>query len=246
LKKYVFLSYLINVTIMATPFKKTSCIDCPRKNSLFKHLTEEELLLVDKNKTEVTYNDGEIIFKQGTPITHIVSITKGLAKVYIEGYDKKNLIIQYVRSNEFLGGPGAFVDNMHHYSVTAMEETCACLIDVNVFKSLMLKNVFFAFGYIEDISRKGIYNFDRFISLTQKQMHGRVAEALLYFADIVYSEMHDGFPFNRKDIAEITALSKDSAGRILNSLQESNIIKVSESSIKILNRKQLESISQKG
>ena len=231
---------------MASTTKKVSCIDCVKKNDLFKHLNDEELLLIDKTKTEVIYNKGEIIFKQGTPITHIVSITKGLVKIYIEGIYKKNLILQYSSSNEFVGGPGTFIDNMHHFSVMAIEETSACLIDANVFKNLLQKNIAFSYAYIEDISKKGIYNFDRFVSLTQKQMHGRIAEALLYFADVVYANQQDGFPFNRKEIAELTALSKDSAGRILNSLVESNIIKVKENYIKIINRKQLENICEKG
>ena len=110
----------------------------------------------------------------------------------------------------------------------------------------MHKNIDFAFGYIEDISDKGIKNFERFISLTQKQMHGRVAEALLYYDDIVYKGHPNGFPLNRKDLAEITALSKDSAGRILNSLHDSKVIKISENTVSILNRKDLEKISQKG
>ncbi|MFA6923267.1 MAG: Crp/Fnr family transcriptional regulator [Bacteroidales bacterium] len=226
--------------------KKNTCVDCKFKHEIFNRLTEEELLLVNENRLEVIYNEGETIFKQGTPITHIVSITKGLAKIYIEGFGKKNLLLQYVRSNEFLGGPGAFTDKIHHYSVAAMEETTACLISVEIFKNLMHKNIEFAFGYIEDISKKGIYNFNRFISLTQKQMHGRIAEALLYYKDIVYPNHSSGFPLYRGDIAELTALSKDSVSRILNSLHESKVIEFADNTVKILNQKQLETISQKG
>ncbi len=225
---------------------KSNCVDCKLKHKIFNYLTDEELQLINKNRIEVVYNEGEMIFKQGTAITHIASITKGLAKVYVEGYSKKNLIIQYSGPGDFFGGPGAFIDNKHHFSAIAVEETTACLIGVDLFKSLMHKNIDFAFGYIEDISLKGILNFKRFISLTQKQMHGRVAEALLHYMDIVYSEKLKGFPLNRKDLAEMTALSKDSAGRILNSLAEAKIIEIADNNIKILNRKQLEKISQNG
>jgi CRP/FNR family transcriptional regulator, polysaccharide utilization system transcription regulator len=223
-----------------------SCVDCLVKNKIYKNLKKEELELINRNKLEVNYNEGEIIFKQGTPITHVASITKGLAKLYIEGFSKKNLILQYCGVGDFFGGPGAFIDNIHHFSAVAVEDTTTCLINVDLFKNLMHKNIEFAFGYIEDISDKGIKNFERFISLTQKQMHGRVAEALLYYEDIVYKDHKNGFPLNRKDLAEITALSKDSAGRILNSLHDSKVIKISENSVNILKRKDLEKISQKG
>ena len=223
-----------------------NCVDCIKKHRIFKYLSEEDLLLVNKSRVEIKYHEGEIIFKQGTPLTHIISITKGLAKVYIEGIDKKNLILQYIRPTDFLGGPGAFVDKIHHYSVSAVEETTACLIELETFKKLIHSNVDFAFGYVEDVSRKSIYNFDKFICLTQKQMHGRVAQTLLYFQDYIYKNNLEGFPFERKDIAEFTALSKDSVSRILSSLSDSGIIKISENKIKIIDRLQVEKISNKG
>lgn len=222
------------------------CGDCTCRHFSFSTLSKEELNTLNESRLEVVYNEGETIFKQGTSLTHIMSITRGLVKVYIEGVAKKNLILQYVGEGEFLGGPGAFVDRIHHFSVVAVEETHACLIAVDVFKKLIEQNSKFAMKYLEDVSRKGIYNFDRFISLTQKQMHGRVADALLYFENIVYPNNKEGFLLNRKDLAELTALSKDSAGRILNSFEESEIIKVVENKIVILNKAQLEQISIKG
>ncbi len=222
------------------------CQNCTCKHPIFNCLTEAELDKISANHLEVVYNAGETIFKQGTPITHIVSITKGLAKVYLEGFEKKNLLLQYVTPGEFLGGPGAFVDKIHHYSLAAINEVRACLIDVDLFKNMMMHNNKFAFGYIEDISKKAIFNFDRFISLTQKQMHGRVADALLYFEDIINQSKHHSFVLNKKDLADLTALSKDSTGRILNSFCESHIIQIVDNTIKILNRERLEQISKMG
>ena len=223
-----------------------NCINCVFKHQLFTYLSPEELNTINNAKLEVTFNEGEIMFKQSSFVTHIISLTSGLAKVYIEGISKKNLILQYIRPGDFIGGPGAFVDKIHHYSVVAVEDTNACLIPIEVFKKIIETNHTFALGYIEDISRKGIYNFDRFISLTQKQMYGRVADALLYLQKNVYPENRNGFPANRKDLADFTALSKDSAGRILNSFEESGFIELIDNKIIILNIEQLEDISSKG
>jgi CRP/FNR family transcriptional regulator len=222
------------------------CLACPFKQNLFTNLTNEELKQVNDAKLEITYNEGEIIFKQGSFITHIVAVTSGLAKVYLEGISKRNLILQYIKPAEFIGGPGTFVDKIHHFSVIASEETTACLIPVELFKRLIETNQQFALGYIELISRKRISSFERFISLTQKQMYGRVADALLYLYNDVYTNAEEGFPLNRKDLADLTALSKDSAGRILNSFEESGFIKLGENKIIILKKDQLEDISSKG
>jgi CRP/FNR family transcriptional regulator, polysaccharide utilization system transcription regulator len=223
-----------------------NCLNCIYKHPLFTRLSNEELQMINDAKLEVTFNEGENMLKQGSFVTHIISVTSGLAKVYIEGISKRNLILQYVKPGDFIGGPGAFVDKINHFSVVAVEDTNACLIPIDVFKQIIQTNHTFALGYIEDISLKGIFNFDRFISLTQKQMYGRVADALLYQYKNIYSSRTNGFPLNRKDLADFTALSKDSAGRILNSFEESGFIKISDNKIIILNLEQLEDISSKG
>jgi len=68
----------------------------------------------------------------------------------------------------------------------------------------------------------------------------------LYLHNDVYTNVEEGFPLNRKDLADLTALSKDSAGRILNSFEESGFIKLGENKIIILKKDQLEDISSKG
>jgi len=231
---------------MAVLKSSHTCLDCSLKHNLFCRLEKDELQLINDSKIEITFNEGEIMFKQGSFVTHILSVTSGLAKVYIEGISKRNLILQYIKPGDFIGGPGAFVDKINHFSVVAVEDTTACLIPIEIFKKVLESNQKFALGYIEDISLKGIYNFDRFISLTQKQMYGRVADALLYLYKTIYLSSKTGFPLNRKDLADYTALSKDSAGRILNSFEESGFIKITDNRITILNLEQLEDISSKG
>ena len=51
----------------------------------FDHLSEEEVDLVNANIVEVTYMKGETICKQGSFASHIMMVTEGLAKIYIEG-----------------------------------------------------------------------------------------------------------------------------------------------------------------
>ena len=79
---------------MAKFFKAHNCVNCVKKSIIFGHLSKSELKLIDNNRYEVNYNPGEIIFKQGTPCNHVVSFVSGLAKVYIEGLNEKNLILK--------------------------------------------------------------------------------------------------------------------------------------------------------
>ena len=61
------------------------CTECIERSPLFKHLSKEELEIMNEGRFEVKYKSGETIYKQGTDITHVLSVTSGMAKIFVEG-----------------------------------------------------------------------------------------------------------------------------------------------------------------
>lgn len=226
--------------------KDWSCINCSRMSPEFRKLTPEELAMVNKCKTHVTYQAGEIIVKQGTPMNHVISFTTGIAKVYIEGINNRNLILHFLKPTQFLGGPGIYFDDKHSFSVAAIERSSVCFIDLQVFKSLIRKNPDFADAFMKYISRNGIFNYQKFISLTQKNMHGRIADALLYLKNEIYTLKDSEINITRQDLAEFTGMSKDSAIRILKDLSSDSIIELVGKRIKVLDQERLTRLSEIG
>lgn len=222
-----------------------NCLGCKCRSPLFEKLTDEEMAMIDGSRYEVTYKPGEMIFKQGTPSPHFVCMTKGLAKVYIEGFGK-NLILTLVRPVEYIFGPGVYVDNRHYYSAAAVEESAACLVDVNAFKEIIRRNPDFADEFIRRVSLQSIFNFDQMISLTQKQMHGRIADVLFYLSEKIYPGNPFDLTISRQDLADLSGMSKESAIRILKEFKEEGIVNVEGNKVDILNPKQLRQISDRG
>jgi CRP-like cAMP-binding protein len=223
----------------------SNCKDCSCKTSIFKNLTAFELELINQGRFQVNYRAGEIIFKQGTPSPHFVCVTSGLAKLYIEGYGK-NLILALVKPVDYVFGPGIYVDNRHHYSASAVEDSTACLVDVNIFKKLIRENADFADEFIKRVSLQAIFNFEQVISLTQKQMHGRIADALFYLSEKIYCANPFEMTISRQDLADISGMSKESAIRILKEFKEEGILTIDAGSIHITNPKQMRQISETG
>ena len=222
-----------------------NCNDCNCRSTIFRQLKDPELELINSNRYEVSFKAGEIMFKQGTPSPHFLCLTTGLAKIYIEGYGK-NLILGLVKPIEYIFGPGIYVDSRHHYSAAAVENCTACLVDVNTYKQLIRENPDFAEEFIKRVSLQAIFNFDQFISLTQKQMHGRIADALFYLSEIIYCQNPFKMTISRQDLADISGMSKESAIRILKEFKEEGILNVEGSSFHIVNSKQLRQISETG
>jgi CRP/FNR family transcriptional regulator len=96
---------------------------------------------------------------------------------------------------EYIFGPGIYVDNRHHYSAAAIEDSSACLVDTQIYKELIRKNPDFADSFLQRVSLQAIFNFEQFISLTQKQMHGRIADALFYLMRQIFPECQRRVPF---------------------------------------------------
>jgi len=222
------------------------CEDCSKRAPLFSVLNEEELKQVNKDRYSVRFHEGEVIIKQGTKAGYLVSVIEGFAKMYIEGHNDRNLILDFVKPWNLIGGPCAYIDGKHRYSVVAIQETLVCFIDVNNFKKVSATNSAFSEQILIHCSNSYAQTLDRMVGLSQKQMHGRIADALIYLTEQIYEGSIVGGAISRQDIADYTSMSKDSAIRILKEFERDGIINLVGRSIEILSGEKLHDISQRG
>ena len=223
-----------------------SCIGCTCKSALFSLLNEEELTLVDKNKITVIFKKGETIKKQGTYMSHVLSLTSGLAKLYLEGIENRNAILRIVKPTHFIGGPGIYLDQLHHFTVTAMLDSSVCFIDLQVFKQIIDNNKSFALEFMKDFSSSILSVYNRLINLTQKQMPGRMADTLLYLFTEIFESPKIPRIFSNYDLADLSGMSKDSAVKVLRSFDKEKIITLSDSEMLLLDEEALRTISRIG
>jgi CRP/FNR family transcriptional regulator len=223
-----------------------SCDNCNEKSKTFSVLTDAELLILNKDRFEVVFEPGQMVLKQGAPATHFVSLTMGMAKLYLEGFDKKKIILEIVKPWKLFGGPGIFTDMRYHYSVSSLTETAACFIPVENVKQLIRSNPAFAESMIVHSSMNGSRNFERLLSLTQKQMPGRLADVLLYLSQDVHQTQKFNLSITRQEIGELSNMTKESATRILKDFENEGIIRLEGKEIEVLRIDTLREISIRG
>ncbi len=223
-----------------------SCETCTRRWKNFQHLTPDELRLINENRYEAVFKPGEIIMKQGSPTSNALFLASGMAKTYIEGLNGKNFIMSIALPGRLILGPGAYVDSRQTYTVAAITSVQACFINFDIFKHLVRTNGAFAEGLLEDISSKSLRSLNRMVSLSQKKMHGRLADALLYFSDVIFKSDEFEIILSRQELGEMTNMAKECVVRILKELEVSKVIYSDSSRIKILDKKKLIQISVRG
>jgi CRP/FNR family transcriptional regulator len=209
-------------------------------------MSKKELEMIQETRFEVTFKPDEVIYKQGTKTTQIVSITGGLAKAYVEGINHKNFILELIKPTTVISGPGTYVDFKHHFSLKAIEQTNCCFFDLKTFKDVVSKNSKLSDFLIHMISKKTISFYQKFISITQKQVNGRIAETLLYLNKYIYQTNPMELTVTFQDIAEMTGMSKDTAVRVIKDLCSERIIEMKNNQLIILNPEKLNQISELG
>lgn len=232
--------------IMAKIFRETSCNDCRKRIEIFKVLRDEDFKKIEEKRYEVLYHTGEIIFKQGTSFTHTICILEGLVKVYLESGNRKNFILALIGPGEMIGSPGMYSDDKHYFSVAALEDTIACYVEREIIEDIIQSNSHFAIEMLKRSNARDIRHFQKFRTLTQKQMPGRVAEAILYLSKVVYKSNPCRLSVSRQDIADMAAVTKESTIRVLKEFKDAGHIAVSGNTLEILNEKALVNISENG
>jgi CRP/FNR family transcriptional regulator, polysaccharide utilization system transcription regulator len=231
---------------MSQFLNENRCLDCRhcyKKNPSFSLLSEEELAFLDEHRIEVRFKEGEVVFKQGTPLTHLVILNEGLGKIYVEGPNGRDLILNFAMPFEIIGGPGMHVDMRHHSSLMVLEKSRACFLEMAAFKQVMKSNPDFHEAFVADCSRRFLHVLNHFVVLTQKNMEGRIAEALLYLKNQVFGQGKIRL-ISRQDLADLTAMTKESAMRVLKDFKSEGLIEENANDIDVLDEKALARIAQ--
>jgi CRP-like cAMP-binding protein len=215
------------------------CGSCPNSWSNFKNLLPDEMAELSRNRFQSSFKAGEMIFKAGSPSSNAVFLSSGIAKIYLEGFDGKRIILGLCKPGRLIVGPGAYVDSTHHYSLVALTDVRACFIDMKLIKSYVQTNPLFAEGYMKDISEKSLRTFYKMMSLVQKKMPGRMAEGLLSLADEVFLSDEFNPVLSRQELGELTGMAKENVVRILKEFSSEGIISTNGSTITLVDKEKL-------
>jgi CRP/FNR family transcriptional regulator len=213
---------------------------------LFQTLEKEELEIINTDRYSVRFREGEVILKQGTQASNMISVVEGFTKIYIEGFNDRNLILDFVKPWQLVGMPGALASGKYSYTMVAKRETLVCFLSTEQFKKILDLNRDFSRMYLHICSSSYARSMERMVSLSQKQMHGRIADALIYLSEEIYESEVIGHEISRQDIADYTSMSKDSAIRILKEFERDDIVNLESKSMVVLDLPRLHSISVNG
>lgn len=191
-------------------------------------LTAQQIDKINTNSLIVRHKKGEIIFSQDKPVSHMMFLNSGLVKIFKEGQNKKTIILKIVNSGNYLGTFSVFYDNRYQVSGTTLDDSELVYINTNVFNDIIAENGLFALQILKYLSNEGMFLINKLLDFPQKQVPGRIAEVLLFFATEVYKLNDFILPISRQELADLVYSTKESVSRTLTEFKNDRMIDIDD------------------
>lgn len=231
---------------MEIEFTKCNCHDCILKSMLYKHLSSDEMTSMCYSKSERSFKKGDIIIEEGAAIDDFIYLKTGLVKLYKRIDNSKSQIISIAKPFDFISLLSIFSTSTYSFSVSALEDSTVCIVDIKLIKELIRNNGNFALDIIGKMNVASDSIIKSYLDRNRKNLRGRIAYILLYFANEIYKQEKFEIPVSRKEIAELIEMTTENVIRVMSEFRKDKIIQINGKEITILNKDMLLKISNAG
>lgn len=216
-----------------------NCVSCnARMHSVFSVIDNENLVALNEHKSCTVYKKGQVIFSENGLPVGLFCVNNGKIKLTTSGPDGKEQILRLVKGGDILGYRSLISGDRYHCTAVAIEDCSVCIVDKAFFLNLAFTDRKLCTAIFNKISTDLKMAEEHIVSLSQKNVRERMAEALLFFKATYGYEIDEqtlAVQFSREEIADFVGTSTESAIRLLSEFNSDKIIELSGKKIKIIN-----------
>ena len=212
-------------------------------------LTESQRLSLSKVATVHKFRKNELIYSAGSHPERLYCLVAGKVKICREGVGFRTQIVRVIRSIEYFGYRPAFAGEDFLMSAIAFEPSVIVCFPIDIVIAMTKENPTLAWFFIEKLALDLGHADERTVTLTQKHIRGRLADALLFLKDH-YGVEEDGYTLSiylsREDLANMSNMTTANAIRTLSAFAAERMVAVDGRKIKLLDVGRLTKISRMG
>lgn len=218
-------------------------------SDMWKVLTQEQTEYLKSNYEVLRFKKNQVVYSEGETPTHLYCIVKGKVKIFKDGVHRRRQIVRMVKPFETFAYRAMFAGENFVTSASAFEPTIIYAVPKQVIHTLIMQNSQLAWYFIHALSVDLGIADSRAVSLTQKHIRARLAEALLFLKEC-YGVEEDGATLSiylsREDLASLSNMTTSNAIRTLSLFVNEKLLTLDGRKIKFIDEPQLINISQIG
>jgi len=197
-------------------------------------LSEEEYEKVNSSRTEIIFKRGEQMISEGDEIKGFMYLRSGLVKMFKTSPHGKDQILSINKPGDFINLLSIFSNDIHQYSVTALEETHVCTVTFDTILELVSGNSQFALRLMNRMSSIADEIIKKRFEINQRQVKGRVAYMLRFLAEQIYHKNEFRMPITRRELGELISMTTENTIRTMSEFRKDGLIDMDGKNLSII------------
>lgn len=226
---------------------RSECEKCVvRDLNALRSVTADNLKEINKKKTTLQFQKGEVVFSEGNSLRGVYCLHSGKCKMTKLAPNGKEQIVRFIKTGEIVGHRSIISNSVAHLTVTALEDMEVCFIPKQEVLELFKKNPDFSM----EISKALAEDLDEanasIANMAQKNVRERLAESLLFFERIfgVDQEGYIAVTLTREEIANAIGTATESTIRLLSEFKKEGYITLAGKRIRLENKVKLQHLTE--
>lgn len=225
---------------------KCDCEKCELRSVFFESFRDDDLEPFCRDKKESFHRPGDFVFREGDEVKSFSYLKSGLMKLFKTTPNGKDQIITIAGPFDFVSLLGVFTISNQSYSVSALEDSVVCHVDIQAIKQIARNNGIFSLNLMERLGRISNKIIQESMEIRRRNTHGKVAYILLKMSCELYLNKTFNLPLSRREIAEYTGITTENVIRIMSEFRKDKIIRINGREIEIIDMESLNRISNFG
>jgi CRP/FNR family transcriptional regulator len=221
--------------------------DCP----FYRSATEggpfaepEARCLVDDVAQKVSFEQGDVLFRQGQTSASLYSIAAGAVKICSNSADGREKIVGLSTDGNMLVGLQSISDKKYAYTAIAATAIQGCKINHKSLLALAKDSGDLGMRVIRAMNNQLAHSRALMEVMGQKSAAAKIAAFILLMAPAKkHCECRFSLPFSRRDIAGLFGLSEETVCRLMADMRRAGAIYAPRGRIEIRDWQQLQAIA---
>lgn len=193
---------------------------------VLKHLTENELIVLEHNTVQKEYGKNEIIYKEGCRHSGIYIIQQGIVKIYKVGSNGKQQVLRFAQKGDIIAYRSIISNELACSSARAYSELVVSHIPYSILLDLLKQNWKFTHEVMKMICNE-LGTSNTFVTdIAQKSVRERTAEMLLFLKDEFGVDPCNTLQITitREDLANMVGTATESLTRMISEFRKDGLL----------------------
>lgn len=218
-----------------------------RRLPIFAALADQELAALRPVLRRRTFQRGQVVFREGEPVTAIHFLAAGRVKILAVTADGREQTLTILEPGDFFPHLGFLAGGAYPATAVALDEVVLFLVEREPLIDLLRRNSDLALAMVLKMARRLDDLQQRVRELAERDLRVRVARALLHLV-----ERH-GRPGDRctcldlrlthQELASLTGTARESVSRTLGTLRREGVLGGEQGALVILDPQALRAIA---